>query len=416
MGAIVAKRSGVSVAKLADCVAPALLVAQGIGRFGNWWNQELFGKPTDLPWGLEIDPENRPIDNIDSETFHPTFLYEALWCFAAAGVLLLIERRFKGRIRPGGLFALYVLIYSVGRLWIETLRIDPSHEIAGVRLNVFVAGAAILLSAAFFVAGSAAGSAGGGSRRRRSRPWRCRRGAEPGASGCAASLPRVLPTPVRELDLELDAFEGPFDLLLTLLLKEELEPRDIDIAAIVLAFVEHMASRDELDLEACGEFLVLVSALLELKARALFPDEAAELGELEPEEAAEELARRLAEYRRMKEAAAWLVERLGLRAGPLLPARACAAGSADRAATRRAGSARARRCASCAGRSATDRLARAHGAALPAGLAVPRALPVTSQPATPVRLRQLKWRVSRASSRQSRCSHSSSCASPARSH
>jgi segregation and condensation protein A len=120
----------------------------------------------------------------------------------------------------------------------------------------------------------------------------------------------VLPTPVRELDLELDAFEGPFDLLLTLLLKEELEPRDIDIAAIVLAFVEHMAARDELDLEACGEFLVLVSALLELKARAVFPDEAAELGELEPEEAAEELARRLAEYRRMKEAAAWLVERL----------------------------------------------------------------------------------------------------------
>jgi segregation and condensation protein A len=117
--------------------------------------------------------------------------------------------------------------------------------------------------------------------------------------------------PVRELELELDAFEGPFDLLLTLLLKEELEPREIDIAAIVLAFVEHVAERDELDLEACGEFLVLVSALLELKARALFPEEAAELGQLEPEEAAEELARRLAEYRRMKEAAAWLLERLG---------------------------------------------------------------------------------------------------------
>jgi segregation and condensation protein A len=121
----------------------------------------------------------------------------------------------------------------------------------------------------------------------------------------------VLPTSVRELELELDAFEGPFDLLLTLLLKEELEPRDIDIAAVVLAFVERMAERDELDLEACGEFLVLVSALLELKARALFPDEAAELGELEPEEAAEELARRLAEYRRMKDSAAWLLERLG---------------------------------------------------------------------------------------------------------
>lgn len=116
--------------------------------------------------------------------------------------------------------------------------------------------------------------------------------------------------PVRELELDLDAFEGPFDLLLTLLLKEELEPREVDVAAIVLAFVELMAEREELDLEACGEFLVLVSALLELKARALFPDEAAELGELEPEEAAEELARRLAEYRRMKEAAAWLLERL----------------------------------------------------------------------------------------------------------
>ena len=116
---------------------------------------------------------------------------------------------------------------------------------------------------------------------------------------------------VRDLELDLDAFEGPFDLLLTLLLKEELEPREIDIAAIVLAFVERLAEREELDIEACGEFLVLVSALLELKARALFPEEAAELGELEPEEAAEELARRLAEYRRMKEAAAWLLERLG---------------------------------------------------------------------------------------------------------
>jgi segregation and condensation protein A len=120
----------------------------------------------------------------------------------------------------------------------------------------------------------------------------------------------VLATQVRELDLDLDAFEGPFDLLLTLLLKEELETREVDVAAIVLAFVERMAEREELDLDACGEFLILVSALLELKARALFPEEEAELGELDPEEAAEELARRLAEYRRMKEAAGWLRERL----------------------------------------------------------------------------------------------------------
>ena len=115
---------------------------------------------------------------------------------------------------------------------------------------------------------------------------------------------------VRELELDLDAFEGPFDLLLTLLLREELEPADVDMAAIVVAFVDRLAEREELDLEACGEFLVLIAALLELKARALFPDEEAELAELEPEEAAEELARRLAEYRRMKEAAAWLADRL----------------------------------------------------------------------------------------------------------
>src|SRR2546430_8529686 len=115
---------------------------------------------------------------------------------------------------------------------------------------------------------------------------------------------------VRELELDLDAFEGPFDLLLTLVLKEELDLADVDVAGIVLRFVERLAERDELDLEACGEFLILVAALRELKARGLFPDEEAELADLEPEEAAEELARRLAEYRRAKEAAAWLRERL----------------------------------------------------------------------------------------------------------
>jgi segregation and condensation protein A len=115
---------------------------------------------------------------------------------------------------------------------------------------------------------------------------------------------------VRELELDLDAFEGPFDLLLTLVLKDELDLRELDVAGIVLAFLERLLQRDELDLEACGEFLVLISALLELKARGLFPEEAAELAELEPEAAAEELARRLAEYRRMKDAAGWLRDRL----------------------------------------------------------------------------------------------------------
>jgi segregation and condensation protein A len=115
---------------------------------------------------------------------------------------------------------------------------------------------------------------------------------------------------VRELELDLDAFEGPFDLLLTLVLREELELAEVDVAEVVLAFCSRLEEQGRLDLDACGEFLVLVSALLELKARGLFPEEDLELSELEPEEAAEELARRLAEYRRMKEAAAWLSERL----------------------------------------------------------------------------------------------------------
>src|SRR5215212_2718329 len=138
---------------------------------------------------------------------------------------------------------------------------------------------------------------------RRGRPWPSRRvGSAP-----AVSLGAMI---VRELELDLDAFEGPFDLLLTLILKEELDLADVDVAGIVVRFVERLAERDALDLDACGEFLVLVAALLELKARGLFEDEAAEFSELEPEEAAEELARRLAEYRRMKEAAGWLSERL----------------------------------------------------------------------------------------------------------
>ena len=114
---------------------------------------------------------------------------------------------------------------------------------------------------------------------------------------------------VRELELDLDAFEGPFDLLLTLVLREELPLVEVDVAGIVLAFVERLAEREELDLDACGEFLVLVAALLELKARGLFAGES-DIEDLEPEEAAEELARRLEEYRRIKGAAEWLAERL----------------------------------------------------------------------------------------------------------
>src|SRR3954465_2464162 len=113
-----------------------------------------------------------------------------------------------------------------------------------------------------------------------------------------------------ELELDLDAFEGPFDLLLALVLREELPLAEVDVPGTGRAFSERRAPQGRLDLRACGEFLGLVSSLLELKARALFPDEAAELDELEPEQAAEELARRLAEYRRAKAGAAWLAERL----------------------------------------------------------------------------------------------------------
>ena len=115
---------------------------------------------------------------------------------------------------------------------------------------------------------------------------------------------------VRELDLSLDAFDGPFDLLLTLVLKDELRVGEVDVGDVVVTFCERLDERDEIDLEACGEFLVLVAALLELKGGALFPGEAVELSELERDEAAEELARRLENYRRVKEAAVWLAERL----------------------------------------------------------------------------------------------------------
>jgi prolipoprotein diacylglyceryl transferase len=148
-GAIVARRAGVSVAKLMDATAPGLLLAQGIGRIGNWWNQELFGKPTDLPWGLEIDPEHRPLDYAGYETFHPTFLYELTWDLVGVLVLIWVGQRFS--IRPPGLFALYVAWYTFGRFFEELLRIDPSHHIAGLRLNAWVSIVCFVASVGFFL-------------------------------------------------------------------------------------------------------------------------------------------------------------------------------------------------------------------------------------------------------------------------
>jgi prolipoprotein diacylglyceryl transferase len=149
VGAIVVRHSGANVFAFMDAVAPGLLVAQAIGRWGNWWNQELFGEPTDLPWALEIDPQNRPAGYEADETFHPTFLYEFVWNLAAAGALLLTERLY--RIRPPGLFALYVALYTFGRFFEELLRIDPGKEWGPLRLNAWVSVVLFVLAVAFFV-------------------------------------------------------------------------------------------------------------------------------------------------------------------------------------------------------------------------------------------------------------------------
>ena len=137
VGAWVVKRSGESVYAFMDVVAPGLLLAQAIGRWGNYFNQELFGKPSDLPWAVEIDLDNRPGAYSLSETFHPTFLYESLWCLLGVGFLLLVERRFS--VKPPGLFALYVMWYCVGRFGMELIRIDEAHEYLDLRLNAWVA-------------------------------------------------------------------------------------------------------------------------------------------------------------------------------------------------------------------------------------------------------------------------------------
>ncbi len=136
------RRRGIRLPPFMDAVAPGILVAQAIGRVGNWFNQELFGRPTDLPWGLEIDPENRPAGYESFTTFHPTFLYEALWCLAAAGVLVWADRRF--RMGHGRVFCLYVALYTTGRLFWELLRIDEANLVLGLRVNVWVAGVLLL--------------------------------------------------------------------------------------------------------------------------------------------------------------------------------------------------------------------------------------------------------------------------------
>jgi prolipoprotein diacylglyceryl transferase len=146
---VVARRRGIRFPALLDALAPAVLVAQAIGRLGNWFNQELFGRPTTLPWGLEIAPQNRPAGYASAATFHPTFLYELLWNLLVALVLVVLDRRF--RLGHGKVFTLYVALYSAGRFWIEALRVDTVNEIGGFRLNNYTAGIAFVVAAAVFV-------------------------------------------------------------------------------------------------------------------------------------------------------------------------------------------------------------------------------------------------------------------------
>ena len=136
-GYLVARRRKIAFPAVLDAIAPAILVAQAIGRLGNWFNQELFGRPTTLPWGLEIADQYRPTGYGQFATFHPTFLYEMLWCLAGAVLLVWLDRRF--RLGHGKVFALYVMLYCAGRFWIEALRIDTVNEIGGFRLNNYTA-------------------------------------------------------------------------------------------------------------------------------------------------------------------------------------------------------------------------------------------------------------------------------------
>ena len=133
---VMARRHHLDTVGILDAMAPGVLAAQVIGRWGNYFNQELFGEPTRLPWALQIDPVHRPKGYERYKTFHPTFLYESLYCAVLLGVLLAVERRF--RLRRGQSTTLYIAMYTFGRFWFENLRIDPAHLILGLRVNAWV--------------------------------------------------------------------------------------------------------------------------------------------------------------------------------------------------------------------------------------------------------------------------------------
>ena len=152
-------KTSLNFRQLLDSLAPGVVVAQAIGRIGNYFNQEVFGKPTKLPWGLEIDLANRPNGFESYSTFHPTFLYELLWCLVVA-VLLIKLPGFLKQITPkqGDVFALYIFGYTAGRVWIETLRIDEANLILGLRLNIWVSLIVLIAASAYLIASKRRGN------------------------------------------------------------------------------------------------------------------------------------------------------------------------------------------------------------------------------------------------------------------
>jgi prolipoprotein diacylglyceryl transferase len=153
-GWVVARRRGIAPGAFADAIAPGVAVAQAVGRLGNWFNQELFGRPTTLPWGLEIDPDN-PDAVPGAEAYHPTFLYEMLWNLGVAAVVVWADRRF--RLGHGRVFALYLALYAFGRFWIEGLRIDEANTLLGLRVNEWVSAVVFVLAVAYLVLRRGAG-------------------------------------------------------------------------------------------------------------------------------------------------------------------------------------------------------------------------------------------------------------------
>jgi prolipoprotein diacylglyceryl transferase len=146
---VITRRRHLDTLAVLDCMAPGVVLAQAIGRWGNYFNQELFGKPSTLPWALRIDLAHRPLGYQLDKTFQPTFLYESLYCLAVFGVLLLVEHRVT--LRRGQTMALYVVLYTFGRFWFENMRIDAAHHIGPLRLNAWVSIVCFVLGIAWFL-------------------------------------------------------------------------------------------------------------------------------------------------------------------------------------------------------------------------------------------------------------------------